>query len=136
MYIKVLEQLFFWRLWEGHRHKEPMFMSNYPNDKPHTFIAWFMYMFSMGYINETVIPATNSAIEGMQVTLGDFFKYFGLWLLMEIFITSCDRISWFDNSYQPSVWEGGPFRLGHYLNGCHFEKINSVLRFTMREPPN
>ena len=47
------------RLCEGHQQEYPMFMSNNTNDKPHMFLAWFVYLCPIDYINETLIPATN-----------------------------------------------------------------------------
>ena len=46
------------------------FTSNEHNDKPHTFLAWFMYLFLMSCIKETLIIDTNAAIEVKVVALG------------------------------------------------------------------
>ena len=81
------------------------------------------------------MSATNEAIEGNTLTLGELLKYFGIWLLMSTFITSCNRRYWFGDSSQPSIREGAPSRLGHYMNGYRFDQITSATRFTMREPP-
>ena len=103
-----------------------------PTKNTHKFLDWFIYLCHMGYIKETLIPDTNVAIEGKAVTLGEYFKYYGIWLLMVTFITSCNRISWFNNLYQLSMWEGSPFGLVHLITGNHFEIITSALRFTIR----
>ena len=100
-----------------------------PTKNTHKLLDWFVYLCPMGYIKETLMSATNVAIEGNSVTLGEYFKYFGIWLLMATFITSCDRISWFNNYYQLSMWVGDPFGLVHYITGNHFDKITSDLRF-------
>ena len=81
------------------------------------------------------MTATNAYIEVNAVTFGEFLKYFGLWLLMENTIASFNRRYWFDDSYQPSMWQGSPFRLGHYMTGYCFDQITSALRFTIIEYP-
>ena len=65
---------FFGGLCEGPRHKYPRFTSNNPNDKPHTFLSWFIYLCPMGYIKDTLITSPNGAIEGKAVTIGEFLK--------------------------------------------------------------
>ena len=109
--------LFCGRLFEGHCHEDPRFTSKYTNDKPHTFLACFIYLCPMVYIKEILVTATNAYIEVNSVTFGEFFKYFGLWLLVANTIASFNRRYWFDDSYQPSMWQGAPFRLGHYMTG-------------------
>ena len=103
-----------------------------PTKNTHKFIDWFIYLCPMGYIKETLMPATNAAIEGNSVKIGEYFKYFEIWLLMATFITSCYSISWFNNYSKLSMWEGSPFGLVHYITGNHFEKISSALRFTIK----
>ena len=108
MYIQGLEQLLFLfeAMW-GEQSQIPKVYVKKPNDKPHKFLAWFMYLWPMEYIKETLMPATNAAIKERQWHLVNCLNTLGygyLWKmssqvttwdlgLMIILNQLCERVS-------------------------------------------
>jgi len=122
------------RLAAGHRNKNPVALNK--AGQPWiglTWLKWFQHFLPLHYIETVVLVETNKVLTGRELTIGEFFVFIGLWLVMSG-TAGMDRKSWFEPT-APSPWEGAPFRLHLFMSLYRFESIISSLRFTNISAP-
>ena len=87
------------------------------------------------WVRDVLIPATNEEIAGDNITLQEFYVYFGCHFFMACFEGISDRRLWWYPK-PVSIWEGSPIWLQKYMDLCRFISIISVMRFTNKPSPS
>jgi len=84
------------------------------------------------YIEEVLLVATNSAIEGQPVSFGEFLRWLGIWYLLAMNHCASRREYW--SSMPIDMFQGAPFQLHDIMSGSRFEAILSAIRLTNATP--
>lgn len=93
----------------------------------------FDLFFPMSYVKTVLIPETNKQLNN-ELTLGEFYRWLGIWLLLSTTEGSPRSAFWSQNP--PSCFSGAPFRLHEYMSKRRFEDILSALTLTDKAPPS
>lgn len=119
----------------GHARSHPSFLQdkNRPIDKDNLLMTIFMTMIPWNYITTVLIPETNKQL-ATPLTMGEFLKFVGLWLIMAT--TSGSKRDDFWSQKPISIFVGAPFRLNECMSGRRFRAIIYALRFTAVPPPS
>ena len=93
----------------------------------------FRMCFPDNYIWEVVVPRTNMYIDGLNMTLQDFYVWLGYHFFMACFEGIEKKMWWSEKSI--NMFEGSPFRLSEYMSGRRFQNIGTDIRYTNIESP-
>lgn len=95
----------------------------------------FEHMFPMSFVEGVIIPATNAADPGLNLTQAEFMLWLGLWLFIGTFGGAADRRQFWSTS-PPDPFGTVPVRVSDYGMSCRrFERILSSLRIWTTAPP-
>ena len=89
----------------------------------------FLLFFPMDFMVDTIMVQTNDNLpDGFdKVTVNEFVRYLGLWMLMGSFIGEHDRRDWWYSS--DPHWKGGyPFRSNEFMSRRRFDMITIYLK--------
>ena len=81
-----------------------------------------------------VVVETNKIIEGNPLTVGEFLKFIGVWLLLSM--TSGHKRRDFWSASEVDIFQGALFRLHGIISKTRFEAILRALKITnCAKPP-
>ena len=80
-------------------------------------LALFWMCFPENWVKDVIIPTTNKTIEGDNLTLQEFYVFWGCHFFMACFEGISDRRLWW-SSKDISILEGAPFRLQQFMSLC------------------
>ena len=105
-----------------------------PREFPVTKFRLFERFFFRSFLCEVLLPLINQHIApGEPVTLGEFYRFIGLWLLMATIQGPTRRDYWATDPISP--FRGAPIRLNEFMSRCRFEAILTSLRYNNNPPP-
>lgn len=103
------------------------------NDEKHDILQLFLACVPQAYINSTLIPATSKRLTDLKkegITLGEFYRWLGLALLVSLNDVSDRRDLWAAST--------DPLRphpdLRDYMSRSRFEDIQHAIRLVPHEP--
>ena len=99
-----------------------------------TILHMFLIFLPRRYIEEVLLVATNSAIEGQPVSFGEFLRWLGIWYLLATNHCASRQEYW--SSMPIDMFQGAPFRLHDIMSRNRFEAILSAIRLTNATPPD
>jgi len=100
-----------------------------------TRIGYFCLCFPMVWLKTVFIPATNKAMNGKDVTIGEIMRYLGMWLLMST-QAKCSVREYFSTAPIDPYSNGALFHLNEIMSWNRFNSITQALRFTDEPPPS
>ena len=94
----------------------------------------FLGLFFTDFVKTMIIPQTNMGLSGQdELTLGEFLRFLGLWLLMSTIIGPQQHEFW--ASYPIEAFRGAPLQLGCWMSQKWFKAIFGALMYTNKDPP-
>lgn len=119
----------------NHTRADPIFRADEngrPIDKENLLMSIFLVMLPLDFLTNTVLTETNKRLR-TPMTLGEFLRFIGLWLVMATTEGSKQHEFWSDIPI--SMFDGAPYRFNSIMSGRRFRAIISALRLTSKEPP-
>lgn len=100
-----------------------------------TYAELFMKFLGEEYIENVLLPRTEANMDSpWKVTMGEFQRYLGLWLLIATYGGCHGRAEFFATT-PVTERHGAPLRLNQYMSGRRFEMITNALQFTDETAP-
>jgi Transposase IS4 len=104
-----------------------------PEWKP-DYVELFLLLFPKQYLIKVILTAINSNPEiGQHVTIGEFLRWLGLWLLMSTIQGPQREDFW--KMTPPDMFSGAPFRFNNLMSAKRFNDILRLIRYTNNQPP-
>ena len=100
-----------------------------------SYVTMFLVFFPRKFIEEVMIQEMNKHLED-YVTLGEFLRYIGLWLVIVKSSPGNMGRGEFWSSTKPDRKKGAPFRLNDLMTGRRFEELTKALCYTTEKAPS
>ena len=117
---------------EGHVEENPRLLKT---PAALTRLGYFILFLPQYYIKEVLIAKTSEEINGADLSLGEFLRYIGLWLLMSSQLKANVR-EYFSTSNIDPYSSNALFRLTNVMSYNRFCEITRALTYTDLDPPN
>ena len=99
-----------------------------------SFTRVFLLLFPRTLVEKVILAETNKKID-KKITLGEFLRFIGLWLVITYASPGNLSRKEFWSSKKLERERGAPFRLNDLMSSNRFEDIIKNLTFTNRQPP-
>ncbi len=97
-------------------------------------VRYLPFTFPEEFILKTIIPTTNEEIKGRELTLSEFYTWFGCRFFIACYVIEFDKRAWWSKK-QISMCEGVPHRLNDFIAHNRFEEISRNLQVMDRPTP-
>jgi hypothetical protein len=98
-----------------------------------TILKMFLTFLPRLFLEEVVLKASNAAIVGKAITVGEFYIFLGLWFYMATIKGFTKDQFW--SARAPDMYDGAPVRFHGIMTRRRFDTILSSLRYTNEEKP-
>ena len=99
-----------------------------------SYVTMFLLFFPRKFIEETIIKQTNLQLEE-DMTLGEFLRYLGIWLVITRSSPANMARTEFWSKTDVCRKSGAPFRLNDLMSGRRFDEITKGLSYVSKEAP-
>jgi Transposase IS4 len=98
-----------------------------------TLFAFFRLFFPLDWFTSVLLGNVNKIINGEAVSIGEMFRWIGLWFYMATFKVFPREEFW--SSKEIDDFDGAPVRFSCWMSYNRFNKILSALQYTDKDPP-
>jgi Transposase IS4 len=98
-----------------------------------TLLSLFKLFFPLDWLQLVLLRNINNNIHGEEVSIGEFFRWIGLWFYMATLKGYPRREFW--SSKPVDDFDGAPIRFNNLMSKNRFNSILAALKYSDQDPP-